>query len=143
MSGAWRPSGRSGFSEWLSCCAPSLCSQWGWRASRLWPRLIAVWFVCREGSHELAFYPIPVFTSPAIFLTVPRVSLTSQNEKLIEKPATVWAESFLRPQKEEASAMSEDNISRRNFLAGLATTGAAATLVEAQTSGNSNNPVVV
>jgi len=39
--------------------------------------------------------------------------------------------------------MSEDNISRRNFLAGLATTGAAATLVEAQTPGNSNNPVVV
>ncbi len=39
--------------------------------------------------------------------------------------------------------MSEDNISRRNFLAGLATTGAAATLVDAQTSGNSNNPVIV
>src|SRR5262245_3557733 len=39
--------------------------------------------------------------------------------------------------------MSEDNISRRNFLAGLATTGAAATLVDAQTPGNSNNPVVV
>jgi len=38
--------------------------------------------------------------------------------------------------------MSEDNISRRNFLAGLATTGAAATLVEAQTPGNSSNPVV-
>jgi phosphoglycerate dehydrogenase-like enzyme len=40
-------------------------------------------------------------------------------------------------------AMSEDNISRRNFLAGMATAGAAATLVDAQTPGNSNNPVVV
>ncbi len=39
--------------------------------------------------------------------------------------------------------MSDDNISRRNFLAGLATTGAAATLVDAQTPGNSNNPVIV
>lgn len=39
--------------------------------------------------------------------------------------------------------MTDDNISRRNFLAGLATTGAAATLVDAQTPGNSNNPVVV
>jgi len=43
--------------------------------------------------------------------------------------------------------MSDDNLSRRNFLAGLATTGAAATLVEAQTSGNhtaaiTNHPVI-
>jgi phosphoglycerate dehydrogenase-like enzyme len=40
-------------------------------------------------------------------------------------------------------AMSEDNISRRNFLAGMATAGAAATLVDAQAPGNSNAPVVV
>jgi phosphoglycerate dehydrogenase-like enzyme len=39
--------------------------------------------------------------------------------------------------------MSDDNITRRNFLAGLATTGAAATIVDAQTPGNSNNPVVI
>ncbi len=39
--------------------------------------------------------------------------------------------------------MSDDNISRRNFLAGLATTGAAATLVDAQTPGNSNTPLVI
>ncbi len=39
--------------------------------------------------------------------------------------------------------MTDDNISRRNFLAGLATTGAAATFVDAQTPGNSSNPVVV
>ena len=36
--------------------------------------------------------------------------------------------------------MSEDNLSRRNFLAGLATTGATATFVAAQTSGH---PVVI
>lgn len=39
--------------------------------------------------------------------------------------------------------MTDDNISRRNFLAGLATTGAAATFVDAQTPGSSNQPVVV
>jgi phosphoglycerate dehydrogenase-like enzyme len=49
----------------------------------------------------------------------------------------------LRLHKQEAEAMTDDNISRRNFLAGLATTGAAATFVEAQTPGNSNHPVVV
>jgi phosphoglycerate dehydrogenase-like enzyme len=36
--------------------------------------------------------------------------------------------------------MSDDNISRRNFLAGLATTGAGAVFVDAQTP---NNPVVI
>lgn len=36
--------------------------------------------------------------------------------------------------------MSDDNLSRRNFLAGLATTGAAATFVEAQTP---NHPVII
>ena len=39
--------------------------------------------------------------------------------------------------------MTDDKISRRNFLAGLATTGAAATFVDAQTPDNSSNPVVV
>ena len=39
--------------------------------------------------------------------------------------------------------MTDDNISRRNFLTGLATTGAAATFVDAQTPNNSSNPVVV
>jgi len=39
--------------------------------------------------------------------------------------------------------MTDDNISRRDFLAGLATTGAAATFVDAQTPSDSSNPVVV
>jgi len=39
--------------------------------------------------------------------------------------------------------MTDDNISRRNFLTGLATTGAAATFVDAQTPNNSSNPVIV
>src|SRR5262245_29953049 len=39
--------------------------------------------------------------------------------------------------------MTDDNISRRNFLAGLTITGAAATFVDAQTPDNSSNPVVV
>src|SRR6266542_6711510 len=39
--------------------------------------------------------------------------------------------------------MTDDNITRRNFLAGLATTGAAATFVDAQTPDNSSNPVVI
>src|SRR5215510_17463 len=53
------------------------------------------------------------------------------------------AESSLRLHKQEATEMTDDNISRLNFLAGLATTGAAATFVEAQTPGNSGHPVVV
>src|SRR5499426_1398783 len=39
--------------------------------------------------------------------------------------------------------MTDDNITRRNFLTVLATTGAAATFVDAQTPDNSSNPVVV
>lgn len=39
--------------------------------------------------------------------------------------------------------MSDDTLSRRNFLAGLATTGAAATLGNAQSPGTSGTPVVV
>jgi phosphoglycerate dehydrogenase-like enzyme len=39
--------------------------------------------------------------------------------------------------------MTDDNITRRDFLAGLATTGAAATFVDAQTPSDSSNPLVV
>jgi hypothetical protein len=57
--------------------------------------------------------------------------------------ANAQAEGFLRLRQQEAAAMTDDNISRRNFLAGLATSGAAATFVDAQTPGNSSNPVVI
>src|SRR5262245_46348203 len=39
--------------------------------------------------------------------------------------------------------MSDDNLSRRNFLAGLATTGTVAALANAQAPGSPDAPVVV